>query len=48
MENQTEKTIEHEMEMGLQRDPSIQMMPTLGPKICNYYPKAPRTQIIGF
>ena len=36
-----DKKMEHEMETGviwgLYRDPSIQMIPTLGPKVCKYY-----------
>ena len=36
-----EKKMENEMETGvikgLYRDPSIQIMPTLGPKVCKYY-----------
>ena len=41
MENQMEKNIEHAMETGvikeLCRDPSIQMIATLGPKVCRYF-----------
>ena len=40
MENQMEKK-KQEMEIvvikGLYRDPSIQTIPTLGPKVCKYY-----------
>ena len=36
-----EKKMENEMETGvikgLYRDPSIQIIPTLGPKVCKYY-----------
>ena len=36
-----EKKMENEMEAGvikeLYRDPSIQIIPTLGPKVCKYY-----------
>ena len=36
-----EKKMENEMETGvikgLDRDPSIQIIPTLGPKVCKYY-----------
>ena len=36
-----EKNMEHEMETGviwgLFRDPSIQIIPTCGPKVCKYY-----------
>ena len=38
MENQVEKNMEREMEAGvikgLKMDPSMQMVPTLGPKVC--------------
>ena len=40
MENQMEKKMENEMEAGviwrLYRDRSIQIIPTLGPKVCKY------------
>ena len=36
-----EKKMENEMESGVMkrlfRDPSIQIIPTLGPKVCKYY-----------
>ena len=36
-----EKKMENEMETGvikgLYRDPSIEIIPTLGPKVCKYY-----------
>ena len=36
-----EKEMENEMESGvikgLHRDPSIQIIPALGPKVCKYY-----------
>ena len=41
MENQMEEKMENQMESGVikgvYRDPSIQMIPTLGPKVCTHY-----------
>ena len=41
MQNPMEEKMENEMEAGvigrLYRDPSIQIIPTLGPKVCKYY-----------
>ena len=37
MENQMEKNMENEMEAGVKglcRDPSMKIIPTLGPKVC--------------
>ena len=40
MKNQMEKNMENQMEArvmkGLCRDPSMQIIPALGPKVCKY------------